>query len=116
MAATLGLWIVVALCTAETRRTWWRGLACTGLLVCLAPIAATRYSAAGLWGSGPQLRVVASVDAALSGAGLAFLVLAYFVRRASLRQAAAAVGSTEARAAQVLVTSKPTPQLGLRHE
>jgi uncharacterized iron-regulated membrane protein len=86
MAGMLGFWIAWAFFAKSSRALWWRGLAVAGALLCCVPIAATQHSARGLFGAGPGLSLVVTVDAILLGAGLLLLATAYLLRRAHVRQ------------------------------
>ncbi|MEY2931393.1 MAG: hypothetical protein RL033_2142 [Pseudomonadota bacterium] len=84
MAFTFALWNVLAFCARDTAAVWWRGIGLAGVLMSAVPVLATRSSTAGLFGAGPQLASVATVDAVLLGAGLAMLAIAFLLRRLAL--------------------------------
>jgi len=106
LAGMFGAWIVLALLARDTAALWWRGLALSGVLLLLAPIAAIQHSALGLFGSGPRHAQVLAVDSALLAAGFVLLGTAAGLRRRTRRQAsgpstdATAERAPDARAAQ----------------
>jgi hypothetical protein len=81
LAATFAGCVVWALVCRDTIAVWWQQLSLAAAVLACVPIAATQVSAAGLFGAGPKLDRVVSVELGfLSAAGL-LLTAALVVRR-----------------------------------
>jgi uncharacterized iron-regulated membrane protein len=69
------------------RAVWWQQLGAAGLLLLPVPLLATRWSTAGLFGSGARIPAVVGVDIALLGVAFALFAVALALRRAATRPA-----------------------------
>lgn len=72
--------------TARHPATWWRQLGCAGVVLASVPLAATRHSAAGLFGSGPRIPTVVAVELAFVALSCVLFALALALRRVQLRR------------------------------
>jgi hypothetical protein len=83
-------------CMVEDRRAlWWQGVGLAGLLLLPVPVLATRWSEAGLFGSGPRIRAVTGVDVALLVTALALCGIAMVLRRSAKQPAEARTTEAE---------------------
>jgi PepSY-associated TM region len=87
--------IAWALFARSTVAVWWRQLGLAGLLTLSLPLWAARLSSAGLFGGGPRIGTVVSVDVALLGVGALLLASAWAVRRAAGKSAAASSADSD---------------------
>ena len=84
----LALCILWASLARDRAALWWQQFALGAALFLPVPLLATRWSSAGLFGTGPRWAPVVAVDLGLIGAALALGAGALVLRRASARRGA----------------------------
>ncbi|HLV64286.1 MAG TPA: PepSY-associated TM helix domain-containing protein, partial [Polyangiaceae bacterium] len=77
--------IAWAFAARNEARLWWQGLALAGSALLPVPLLATRWSEAGLFGSGPHIAAVVGVDVGFLVAAFALLASALALRTAFAR-------------------------------
>jgi len=86
----MGVFVFCAVwaCMLEDRRSlWWQGVALAGLLLLPVPLLASRWSEAGLFGSGQRIGAVVGVDIALLAMALALCGISLALRRGARQSA-----------------------------